>query len=422
MELHLKNIGKVKSAKIQINGITVIAGPNNTGKSTFGRALYAVFNSLYKSEEQIKEYRADSIEAALFLLWGSTLARAKRPFLFQRIAETIVENCEEFKKGTKEQFVTLFRQYDDSMTFEKQLENQSLLSECVSTIKDVLNVSDKKIQAAIFERRLDSEFNGQVRSFLSEEQGEIKLIIQKQSFSVGLTDTGIRISSKTGFDLHTEAVYIDDPFIIDDVPGRFVSLYGHASHRERLLRELYPPYTNENVVKEIISGKRLDKLYEKISSVCDGELVSQKRNELGYRKTDSEKVLDLRNLSTGLKTFVILKILLTKGKLEKNGTIILDEPEIHLHPEWQVLFAELIVLLQKEFGMHILLNTHSPYFLRAIQVFAGKHGIDSNCKYYLSGTDGKWATIRDVSSSVNDIFELLARPFQELEDIRWMDD
>ncbi len=44
MKLHLKNVGKVRSAAIEINGITVIAGENNTGKSTVGKALFSVFN------------------------------------------------------------------------------------------------------------------------------------------------------------------------------------------------------------------------------------------------------------------------------------------------------------------------------------------------------------------------------------------
>lgn len=92
--------------------------------------------------------------------------------------------------------------------------------------------------------------------------------------------------------------------------------------------------------------------------------------------------MNVRNLSTGLKTFVILKMLLTSGVIERNGTIILDEPEIHLHPEWQLLFAELIVLIQKEFGVHVLLNTHSPYFLNAIEVYTVKYGVDDKCKYY----------------------------------------
>lgn len=39
MKLTLKNIGKIGTASVEINGITVIAGENNTGKSTVGRAL-----------------------------------------------------------------------------------------------------------------------------------------------------------------------------------------------------------------------------------------------------------------------------------------------------------------------------------------------------------------------------------------------
>lgn len=80
--------------------------------------------------------------------------------------------------------------------------------------------------------------------------------------------------------------------------------------------------------------------------------------------------LDIVNISTGMKSFIIIKTLLQNGSIDENGIIILDEPEIHLHPEWQLKFAEIIVLLQKEFGLNILLNTHSPYFLNAIEVYS----------------------------------------------------
>ena len=76
-----------------------------------------------------------------------------------------------------------------------------------------------------------------------------------------------------------------------------------------------------------------------------------------------------------------------KKDAEKLRAFILDEPEIHLHPEWQLLFAELIVLLQKEFDVHILLNSHSPYFLNAIEVYSAKYGIDDRCKYYLASSE-----------------------------------
>lgn len=61
MELYLKNIGKVAEANVEINGITVIAGENDTGKSTVGRALFSIFNGFYEIEEQIRQERFLSI-------------------------------------------------------------------------------------------------------------------------------------------------------------------------------------------------------------------------------------------------------------------------------------------------------------------------------------------------------------------------
>ena len=45
MKLYLENVGKLDKSEIQINGITVIAGKNGTGKSTVGKSLYSIFSS-----------------------------------------------------------------------------------------------------------------------------------------------------------------------------------------------------------------------------------------------------------------------------------------------------------------------------------------------------------------------------------------
>ena len=71
---------------------------------------------------------------------------------------------------------------------------------------------------------------------------------------------------------------------------------------------------------------------------------------------------------------MVIKQLLRNKMLSEKGILILDEPEVYLHPKWQLVFAEIIVLLQKKYDLHILLTTHSPYFLRAVEVFAGKNG------------------------------------------------
>ena len=93
-----------------------------------------------------------------------------------------------------------------------------------------------------------------------------------------------------------------------------------------------------------------------------------------------------------------------------------------MHPEWQLVLAELIVLIYKEFGVHVLLNTHSPYFLRAIQVYSAKHKIADKCKYYLSELSDDIAVITDVSDNIEKIYSKLSQPLQKLEDERWEDD
>ena len=42
MKLSIKNVGKLKEADVEINGITVIAGENNTGKSTVSKTLFII--------------------------------------------------------------------------------------------------------------------------------------------------------------------------------------------------------------------------------------------------------------------------------------------------------------------------------------------------------------------------------------------
>lgn len=65
MKLSVRNIGKLKSAEIDIAGITVVAGENNTGKSTLGKALFAVFNGFHDPEKQVKGSKERSMETAL---------------------------------------------------------------------------------------------------------------------------------------------------------------------------------------------------------------------------------------------------------------------------------------------------------------------------------------------------------------------
>lgn len=415
MKLSLKNIGKIGTASVEINGITVIAGENNTGKSTVGRALFALFNSFYNIQEQIKAERIQNIERLIVRIGRNANIRVFRRFEVEKVAEDIVEHIDSYKDNletVKDAVIKPLLRYDENI--EKHVDDEDL-NQLVLEIRDGLNVPDIDIFKSLLEKRLNAEFNNQVSNIFFSDVGEIVLSIKGED--IAATVAGNRVKDVAGkIDLHTETIYIDDPFVLDEVQyfGMNDNVWEHREHlRMKLGKE-----NNANLIEEIIANNKLESIYSKISTVCSGDIVQNRHYSLGYQRKNSDKILDVRNLSTGFKTFAILKTLLLNGTIEYNGTIILDEPEIHLHPEWQLLFAELIVLLHEKFGIHILLNTHSPYFLNAIEVYAAKYGVDDKCKYYLASSQDDIAMPEDVTNNIEKIYSKLAKPLQELENER----
>jgi len=175
-----------------------------------------------------------------------------------------------------------------------------------------------------------------------------------------------------------------------------------------------------DAIGDIIREKRLKRITEMISTICAGTLkASDGHRSYYYVEADTSASIILDNVSTGLKIFVIIKTLLQNDELKEGSTLILDEPEIHVHPEWQIVLAELVVLLQKDFSVTVLITTHSSYFLDAIEVFSEKHSISDKCKFYHSTIDGTTASIHDVTGNVEEIYKTMARPIQVLENVRY---
>ena len=412
MKLIIKNIGKLKNAEVEINGITVITGENNTGKSTVGKVLWSVFNGFYKIDEKIYNEKVSELRKIVDkLMKENGYDRITDNFkdffgIFDRTEEKIaVELLKNNRSYSEKEIKSIINTYKENLEIGD-------ISNLVDEINDTLKISDKEIIKVIVSRVMNKEFHNQINAIFSKEKmniGEINLKIKEKEIELKIENNEIS-DVKNYFLINKETMYIDNPFILDSYD------FEDENHQTHLVTNVFSE--NENsVIYEIKVKKKLNNIYQKLNSVLSGEILENKNSKFVYRKNGED--IDLKNLSTGLKTFAIIKMLLQNGTLEENGTIILDEPEIHLHPEWQLKFAELIVLLQKEFSMHILLTTHSPYFVSAIEVFSEKYKIDDKCKYYVAENKGNSGVIKDITGNTNIIFKKMARPFQDLENIRY---
>ena len=409
MELYLKNVGKIQETTITLDGITVIAGENNTGKSTVSRAIFSVLNGYSNMDERIKGELESSLRRALF-----PLLRTRPSALRGKVIQELTEHMDEYKENPE-----LIREYlmELAESVKRSPSLQEISIDRVATmVLDCLNVSREEIFRASLEKSLNAEFNGQIQNIYTKETSKIELWLEDKIISVSIQDG--HIVHNDWIELDASTIYLDNPMILDE--ERVYRLYNDygINHQEHLRSCLFSEKKQSTLIEEIVASKKLGRIYEMISRVCRGDFM-QKDGEFVYREKAGGEALNIGNLSDGLKTFVILKTLLLKGFIEPGSVILLDEPEIHLHPEWQLLLAEIIVLLHKEFDLYVLLNTHSHYFLDAIEVYSKKHGVSNACQYYLSSMDGEFAVIENVTGNTEKIYKKLASPLQLLENERY---
>lgn len=419
MNIRIDNIGKVKKADVEIRGITVIAGPNDTGKSTISRALFSVFNSFYHIKEEMKRERESRLIRIFNIIFIESSIGMLTSKLRVLVRNVITVRNKKPSSGIEDIFA-VFEGFIASFSEADKTNLRNSFKNYVSTIQDTLSITDEEFFVAAMNRNLNSVFNNQINNIFSTKEGIITLIIKNSPMEIIISkDKVVSISNRVS--LNTEAVYFDNPFILNELGNPFFNTDYCPMQERQILRKLERYKAEKGLFNEIIVSKKLESVYLNLDKVFTGQIVGNVREGWGKKLPKANKPLDVRNFSAGLKTFAIIKTLLINGTIEENGTLILDEPEVHLHPEWQLIFAKVIVELQKAFGLHILLNTHSPYFLHAIEVYAELAGIAGVCKYYRTYNEGNSSFIKDVTDNLEEIYKTLAGPLQVLENERYAD-
>ena len=424
MKLNISNFAKIDNADIIIDGITVIAGENNTGKSTIGKILFSIFNSLYDINEQIQGQRISEINANNRKIIQNHINvqmdfKTYRQYTLyvERYVNNIIFNNETFNKDEiaaelNEQFKdknnSIFDDYD------------IMLEEIADNIIRVMNISNDVIRKEIISRYFNSVFNRQINSLSSDRDinlADIDLQIKDKHNKLSFSNNEFNDFLGEINILH-KAVYIDNPFIIDEL-----SKYQDLNIINETLKALLLNKKNDifdGVIGAVMAKEKINDIMILLRKVVDGDITNdQMTGEFYLQLNGYNEPVALSNLSTGMKSFVILKMLLEKGSLSEKDVVILDEPEIHLHPQWQIAYAELLVLLQKQFDLSVVVTTHSPYFVDAINLFSCKYATDSSVNYYISSVDNNRVNMKNVTDNIEEIYKKMVSPIEALDTLRY---
>ena len=433
MKILIKNIGKIKKSQIEISGITVIAGNNNTGKSTIGKTLFSVFNSVYdinnkiyvsRNRELMNRYRK-AIRNILFdrddnKAPSSTMRSISRDidFNISRIYRQLSVNDSYIDDNDR--FLDEFNAAMNRSGYELEESELYEIREALDEAKRIVDrIDDEAISVELIERYFKNVFDEQICSLNNNDESEILLNIhdQKQNF-VFKNDVCERWERT--FDVMHEAFLIDNPFIIDDLNDFYVGRFNHEKPRDFLLSKIQNENREEqdNIISAVIAKEKLSDINQLINNIVP-EDIQNKNGEWVAVSNGSNKELHIGNLSAGIKSFLLIKVLLERGILKEKDVLILDEPEIHLHPEWQIKYAEIIVLLQKEFDLSIVVTTHSRDFFEALDLYSQKYKTDKKCNYYLAEEFEDGIEFKNVNNTLSEIYKHLVTPSQLLDKLKF---
>lgn len=105
---------------------------------------------------------------------------------------------------------------------------------------------------------------------------------------------------------------------------------------------------------------------------------------------------NLRDVGIGVSQ--VLPVLVVAYFAPPGSTIILEEPEIHLHPLAQSVLAELFVTISRERKVQFIVETHSEHLFRRMQTLVARQEVTLNdAAMYFVERDGQSAKLRELT-------------------------
>ena len=436
--LKIKSAGPINEANIDVAKVNIVGGVNGSGKTTVAKILYCFLKVLSNKKDQYlhKEF-VKEVNYFIKVFNYSRIVRLNQDFQNEDSYETVLS---EFKLAKK----LFFEHGLDKTHFDPSKSYDEGYEMVFGKIELLISLIEGKNQDPAFEILLLLMEDEHVLNLLKSE-----IVFKMDSFefiSNNLIESQLDCSN-----------YIPDVFYMDtssilDLKGDHILFKEHIRHLKDTLNEeaewwkelgVKLPMSLLNMLSEQpevlennnlgipenlkdILNKASDKLPEedkkilsKIEKIVEGKYFDYDV-DFGFKKQGSEDVSYTNTTPSGIKQIGIIQILLSKGKLKKGSYLIIDEPEVNLHPEWQFKFAEILVLLVKELDITLYLNSHSPMFIEAVEVLTEYYNLENDTNFYLTqkNDESSYDFVKIDNDKLYELYDNLSRPFDTIEVVR----
>lgn len=428
----LHNYHAIEHADIVIDGITVLAGENGCGKSTLSRWLYYTINGTSKFDTFLFRKYVDDIQRVV----------ARWDFVSRDILR-VTSDVTDLHKQSQFPFIKTA-----DLQLDQLISDEVAGVECIGRVQEIFlqtlnalveqvyNYLNMEISVARKERvltfldiRMSEEesptdivarFKENHERLVEERTSKLFRRLQgraaKDFFQIigdefEETDTPpLKLQLyEDGVELfegeHVASVYNLRKAIYVDTPMAITADRGANVFWRELGDMMYSVQDKKNSLETSILIKRVKRVIGGEAKLVEDE-VFDGIQELRYVSEDGQIDIELSKAATGVKTFTYLQRLLQNGYLTDTTLLLIDEPEAHLHPQWIVEYARLLVLIHKKLGVKIMIASHNPDMVAAIRSIAEKEEMLGNTHFYLAekNMDGSRYVYKDLGQEIGDIF------------------
>ena len=370
MKISVKNLGVLKQAEFELGELTLICGGNNTGKTYATYALFGFLqrwksfleveipsrpiNALLKGDKTQVDItvKADDILRRGCLTYTRQLSKlfASRPEHFKNTAfqvylepqtisliksraiEHIIQFAEGLSlslvkaKGEEELVISLLMLMEgEKGSFPPRMIKEIISDRVIESLFDKIFpqpfiASTERTGAAIFRKELNFARNRLLKEMIQAEENINPMELLFKSYQ----DYPLPVEVNVDFIRRLEDVAKEDSFLVEN----------------------HPQVLND------------------FADIIGGEYIAESNDTIYFKPADKQQKLRMDESSSAVRSLLDIGFYL-RHVAKPGDLLMIDEPELNLHPENQCRMARLFARLVN-LGIRVFMTTHSDYIVKEL--------------------------------------------------------
>ena len=451
LEFDVVNIGNIDKATVTIKPLTIIAGENSTGKTFITKSLYTILNAVYKNhfaDELIKQFNL--LENAYRRFTANLQNPATVDLVFERkftelslevyslIAnlamcefehqEALLEENKDTLKLFKDEIIHYFSERQKLQKFKKLQKYIDNIFEKVETLTSII----ENRREVIVDNIADNLEIGFKKNFQITDLHSLIQRNKKATMKLSLEGIGeVSVDQKSIIDFSFKGkgiqtvqsveniVFFDSPIYIKIrralQKNKSTSLNLLFRDEDKYLKG-YPEYLDKLysfMDQEYIDTPDFYEISQEIEQLISGRVNVSKSGDIQYTDKNNNSI-PLSLTAMGISNIGLIDLLIRNNVINRGAFLIMDEPEVHLHPEWQVALANILYAIAKS-GATIIIATHSLDFLKAFEKILNDENENAEQLIAINKMpyEKKFAQLSE-KEKVNIVLDDLSKPFYDL--------